>query len=165
MVKIKSLLSVNLQWKCLAFFLFTICFFFQSFCCSCQCSSPLLLSSLSLSRAPCVDQHASVCRFKTSQCIPATHPHVSKHRGRCESTHAGVLRSARVFFTFFQCAVPHTHRTHTTHRHHMHTHNTTATGKETERNREKRRDEKREEIERKRDERDITRRDRDLKNV
>ena len=43
----------------------------------------------------CSSQHVTVCRFKTSPCVPATRSHALRHvdvtRRHVESTHGGVL--------------------------------------------------------------------------
>ena len=107
------------------------------------------LSSLPLSRVSV--QKTSVCRFKTSPCVPAPRPHVV--------THAGVVPVHTEAFLNVHTGTPHTPHHTTTHTTPHTPHNTTThttprqrqrdTETETERNRERQRETERD---RKRDE-------------
>ena len=97
--------------------------------------SPLLLSSLSLSRPLCVAPNTPPCVDSKRLHVFGQNVHMSQSvwtcslctRGRFESTHRGVLGATHVFFDgFFQRAAPHT----TTTQHHT-PHHTTCTHTET----------------------------------
>ena len=124
---------------------------------------PPPLSLLSPS-PPCVrPKNASVCRFKTSPCVPAPRPHVV--------THAGVVPVHTEAFLNVHTGTPHhttpQHTQHITPQHTPHRDRDRQKQRETERDREretrqdKRREETREEEEKIRDERRDQRRRRD----
>ena len=69
-------------------------------------------------------QKTSVCRFKTSPCVPAPRAHVVTHVRRGAGTHGDVLNlHTKVFFCVPSRATHHT--THNTTQHHTTRHNTT----------------------------------------
>ena len=47
--------------------------------CWCVCWCVLFGTLKKRTKTMCRSQHASVCRFKTSWCVPATRPHVFEH--------------------------------------------------------------------------------------
>ena len=94
----------------------------------------------------CMYNTPSVCRFKTSPCVPAPRAHVEhmcawcRHtRGRFECTHGGVFESTHDFFHIFSACF-NTHKqtqthtttttTHTTQHHNTQHHTETETARD-----------------------------------